>query len=163
MSIDVQEFKNIMSHWATGISIVTAAKDNQLYGLTANSFTSVSIDPPTVSVNVAKRLEACAIIQETRHYAVSILTEKQIEIAKIFAGMIHKEDRFEGLNYLSDQHNCPIIPDSFGWLGCEVIHEIDLGSNILFIGKVLEGNLDIIDSDPLLYHHRKWGTFKSVE
>lgn len=159
MSLDVQTFKNIMSHWATGISIITTVHEEEWQGFTANSFASVSIDPMLISMSMSKTLYAGQLILKSGVFAVNILTRDQENWGKLFAGMYpDRKNRFENIMCTLAQNGSPILPGVLGWLGCRVYQSIDVGASTLILGEITEGYLSE-EGDPLVYYHRQWGQF----
>ncbi len=159
MSLDVQNFKNIMSHWTTGISVITTAHEEEWQGFTANSFASVSIDPMLISMSVSKTLYAGQLILKSGVFAVNILTRDQGNWSKLFAGMYpDRKNRFENIICTPAANGSPILPGVLGWLGCRVYQSIDVGASILILGEITEGDLSE-DGEPLVYYHRQWGYF----
>jgi len=163
MAVDQQIFKNVLSRWATGITVITTAQDENWQGFTANSFATVSIDPPLITMNVAKRLEAATIIQQTGMFAINILRAEQIQWGKIFAGFTETDNRFENIDIKLSDGGCPLLPDTLGWLECDVYHMLDVGENLLFVGQVKDAGWTEDDADPLLYFHRHWGKFQQED
>lgn len=155
---DVQRFKSVMSNWASGIAVVTTQSNQEWQGFTANSFASVSIDPMLISLSVTKTLYAGKLIEDSRIFAVNILTQEQEYFGKLFAGMIpDTPDRFAGLECSTDVNGCPILPGTLAWLSCRVHQIIDLGASKLVLGQALDGATS--DQMPLLYYQRQWGHF----
>lgn len=164
MAVEVQAFKNVLSRWATGITVITTAQEDSWQGFTANSFATVSVDPPLITMNVAKRLDAANIIRQTGKFAVNILRYEQIELGKIFAGFTKTDNRFEGIDVQLSEGGCPLLPDTLGWLDCEVYHMLDVGENLLFVGQVMDaGWAEEDEVNPLLYFHRHWGKFDAED
>lgn len=158
MSIDVAQFKEIMSHWASGISVITTVHEGEHQGFTANSFASVSIDPLLISMSVAKSMYAGELLLKSQVFTVNILTEKQIELGKRFAGFYDMEDRFAGINTTTSVNGCYVFPDVLGYLNCEVYETLDVGASTLVLGKVTDGSLHL-EQKPLVYFNRQWGSF----
>lgn len=161
--MEVQLFKNVMSQWATGISVITTKYDGELTGFTANSFASVSIDPMLISMSVTKQLYAGQLIQKSGAFVVNILKHDQVEWGKIFAGFYKDhQNRFEGIAYIQANNGAPVLPDVLAWFACRVYTTIDVGASTLVLGEVTEGS--VAESGvPLLYHNRHWGTFQAME
>lgn len=156
MPLNVELFKNAMAQWASGVTIVTTQWNGEKFGLTASSFTSISLDPPLVSVALANSLYTLALMQQSGLFAVSLLASDQIDLGMRFAGMIPDiVDRFDGIDYTVAVTGCPIIPGSLGWLDCRVYHSFEAGDHTVFIGQVLEANARE-DGKPLLYYNRDW-------
>jgi 3-hydroxy-9,10-secoandrosta-1,3,5(10)-triene-9,17-dione monooxygenase reductase component len=164
MAADPQMFKDIMSHWASGISIITTAHQGEWFGFTASSFASVSIDPLLISMSMTKTLRSYAMISASRVFTVNILRRDHLEWAKIFAGMIPEKqhDRFEGIDCVTDLNGCPILPDTMGYVSCEVYRELDVGPSILILGEVKDIGIATLGK-PLIYYHRQWGDFTAFE
>lgn len=159
--MDTDTFKNIMSRWASGISVITTAEDDNLYGFTANSLASVSIDPLLISMSVTRNLYTGQVIERTGVFTINILKESQREWGEVFAGMIpeRKENRFDGINIEIAENGCPVLPDVMGWMACHVYQKIDVGASVLFLGEVTAGAWQ--DGSPLLYFNRAWGRFQA--
>jgi flavin reductase (DIM6/NTAB) family NADH-FMN oxidoreductase RutF len=161
MTMNEQIFKGIMSHWATGISIITTKNEGTMKGFTANSFASVSVDPFLVSMSVAKSLSTLNDLLGSERFAINILTAEQQRWAEIFAGFHDVEDRFEGIDVINSALGNPILPDVLAWMDCRVYQTVDVGASILFLGEVRGGAVEKPDAMPLAYYHRQWGVFKS--
>lgn len=162
--IDGQGFKNILACWTAGITVVSVNSHDDWQAITVNSFASVSMVPPLVCLNIANRLETRQYMADEGHFAVSILSDKQLEQGKRFAGYFDDqfENRFDGLDCAVTDLGDPIIPDSMAWLSCTLEHSLDVGENSMFIGRVVQGGWT--DGKlPLLYHNRQWGVFQPTE
>jgi flavin reductase (DIM6/NTAB) family NADH-FMN oxidoreductase RutF len=157
----VDGFKEVMSRWATGISVITTAYEDDWRGITANSFASVSIDPLLISMSVSKTLYTLEMFQKSGIFAVNVLRESQLDLGKRFAGMIPEfnEKRFEGLGASLSKNGSPILPDVLGWMDCRVYKQLDVGASILFLGEVTDAAFS--DGEPLVYFHRQWGGFRA--
>jgi flavin reductase (DIM6/NTAB) family NADH-FMN oxidoreductase RutF len=156
----VDSFKEVMSRWATGISVITTAYEGEWRGITANSFASVSIEPLLISMSVSKSLHTLELFQKSGVFAVNVLKESQLDLGKRFAGMIPEfnEKRFEGLHASLSKNGAPILPDVLGWMDCKVYQQIDVGLSVLFLGEVTDAHFS--DGEPLVYFHRQWGSFR---
>ncbi len=158
--MDAQKFKQVMSHWLTGIVVITTAKDDRMVGFTANSFASMSIDPTLVVITLGKTLSSLAIFQEAEFFAVNMLSKEQADLGKVFAGMIpeRNEDRFAGLDVTRSANGAPLLPNTLAWMECKVYQRIDVGASILYLGEVQDGGWSE-DAEPLAYYQRQWGEF----
>lgn len=148
-------FRNAMSKFATGITVVTTEKDGEAHGMTVNAFMSVSLDPKLIVVSIDKRAGMLKILQETKKYAVSILSEDQKEYSMIFAGQI-KDRREVDFNWVN---GLPVLKDAVATITCEVYSEYEAGDHILFFGKVTGGEVN--DREPLVYFNRMYGKFEN--
>ena len=162
--IDGQSFKNILACWTAGITIVSVSSKDDWQAITVNSFASVSMVPPLVCLNIANRLDTRGYMAREGHFAISIVSDQQLDLGKRFAGYFDQEyeNRFDGLDCATSALGDPIIPDAMAWLSCTVEHLIDFGENSMFVGKVVEGGWTD-DKLPLLYHNRQWGVFQATE
>lgn len=97
MAIDNQEFKNTLKLWASGVSVVTAQSKEGELGMTATSFTSVSMDPPQILVCLNETTETGAAILENKNFAVNILTSAQEQVSNQFAGGTSMDERFKNV------------------------------------------------------------------
>lgn len=154
--IEPQIFKNVLSHWASGVTIVTTLDNQQPVGMTASSFSSVSVTPSLISVCIAKKLHTHQAIVNSGFFAVHILNVTQVEWGMRFAGMIPEiTDRFEGLAVQTATTGAPILPGVLGWLDCRVYGAYEGGDHTIFVGEVVAGESNDRTA-PLLYYHRNW-------
>lgn len=162
--IDGQGFKNILACWTAGITVVSVNSDDDWQAITVNSFASVSMVPPLVCLNIANRLHTRKYMAHEGHFAVSILSDRQLDLGKRFAGYFDDRlpERFDGLDCDLTDLGDPIIPDAMAWLSCTLEHTLDVGENTMFIGRVVQGGWTD-DKLPLLYHNRQWGVFQPTE
>lgn len=162
--VDGQDFKNMLARWAAGITVVSVASSNDWQAITVNSFASVSMTPPLICLNIANRLETCEYMAHEGHFAISILSDQQLDLGKRFAGYFDDryENRFDGMHCETTRFGDPIIPDAMAWLACTVERQIDFGENSMFVGRVVQGGWTE-HLRPLLYHDRRWGVFQATE
>jgi flavin reductase (DIM6/NTAB) family NADH-FMN oxidoreductase RutF len=160
MVFDTQTFKNIMSHWASGIAIITTGSpQGDYHGFTANSLASVSIEPMLVSMSMAKTLSTADAVLRNGVFTVNMLSDQQVYHAKVFAGMVPEvTHRFDGLQYTIGGNGCPLFAGVIGYLECRIFQTIDVGASTLVLGEVTNGAFTD-DAQPLLYFHRQWGVF----
>ena len=162
MGVDAATFRAALGQWPSGVTVVTTAVDGEWHGMTASSFSSVSLDPPLVSICVARTVASHDRIAASRVFAVNILAKDQVDLGKRFAGMVPGvADRFDGLNAVTVKTGAPVLPDVLAWLDCEVRHAYDGGDHTIFVGEVLAAESPRT-APPLLYHSRVWGQFSDV-
>ncbi len=157
--ITTDDFKNVMSRWATGISVITTVYKDEWRGFTANSFASVSIEPFLISMSVSKSIHTLEYLKGSGTFAVNILKQGQSDWGMRFAGMIPEFDvnRFEGIDATLSENGNPLLPDTLGWMDCKVYQTVDVGASLLFLGEVTGAHYT--DAEPLLYFQRQWGAF----
>lgn len=135
--IDAMELRRALGCFVTGVTVVTTiAADGEPRGFTANSFTSVSLDPPLVLVCIAKRAGSYDTFCATRAFAINILQDGQREVSATFASP--SSDKFSDLACTTAQTGSPILQDCAAWLDCEMHEQIDAGDHVILIGRVVD-------------------------
>jgi flavin reductase (DIM6/NTAB) family NADH-FMN oxidoreductase RutF len=129
--IDQREFRNCLGRFATGVTVVTAKHGDHEHGMTANAFTSVSLDPPLVLVSVAHRARIKPLLQASGRFAVSVLAEDQEVLALHFSG---RPQGVEVAIGIKDQ--LPLIAGAVAHLICRIEQSVDAGDHTLFVGLV---------------------------
>lgn len=143
------EFRDALGHFATGITVITAMDDEGPVGLAANSFTSVSLDPPLVLFCPAKTSSSWPRIERANSFAVNILDDAQEEVCRIFA--TPGEDRFSKVGWHLSPSGSPLLDDVHAFLDC-VLHEVhDGGDHWIVVGRVIDLGIEA-DAGPLLYY-----------
>lgn len=164
MATHPQAFKDTLAQWSSGVTVVTTAWHDTWYGITVSSFASVSLEPPLISVCVAKKLFTHGVIAESSIFAVNILNREQVEWAKRFAGFYPEiKDRFADINCLTAVTGCPVFPDAMGWLDCRVYRAYDGGDHTIIVGEVVANGHNERSHPPLVYYNRQWGQFTALD
>src|SRR4051812_13730200 len=157
MSVPSDEFRTVMGHFPTGVTVVTALDGDQPQGITVNALASVSLDPPLLMVALDRTRFIVPTIERTRRYAVNILGEDQHALSDCFAGANVRPDRdaFCGASWRPGELGLPILDGSIASLECAVVELVDVGAPRLFVGRV-EAHVEGAHSPPLLYHRRRY-------
>ena len=150
---DAASFRAVLGHFATGITVITAMDGDEPVGLAANSFTSVSLDPPLVLFCAAKSSSTWPRIQRAGHFTVNVLDEHQEEVSQLFA--TRGVDRFGHIEWRIGSKG-PILDDVHAYLDCTIEAEHDAGDHVVVIGRVHELGLDA-DAGPLLFYQGRYG------
>lgn len=130
-----EEFRRACARYPTGIAIATVeAPDRTPQGLTVNSFTSVSLEPPLVLVCIAKTATAYSAFQVAKGFAVNILREAQIDLSQHFASS--KAERFDGLAWREGLHGAPVLDGVLAVLECAMHGSFEAGDHTVFVGLV---------------------------
>lgn len=159
--IDPDLFRQVLSQFATGITIVTTRAGEEIHGLTANSFCSVSLTPPLVLVCVDKSAQSHDLIAAGRNFAVNILKASQEELARRFAtNNLAADERFVGVQFRTEITGAPILLKSLGWLDCRLFAAYPGGDHTIYVGEVLALGRSQ-DDDPLLYFQSKYHKFEA--
>lgn len=120
----------------TGITVVTMrTNDGTPIGFTANSFSSVSLDPALLLVSIAKSSSSFEAFSETKNFAINVLAESQKDISNTFARP--STDRFAGLDWQLSEHGSPLLGGSSAWFDCCMHQVVDAGDHAILIGRVL--------------------------
>ena len=160
--VDPTTFRDVMAQWPSGVTVVTTLVDGAWHGMTASSFSSVSLDPPLVSVCLDRRLYSHGLISSSGVFGINVLAKDQAEVARVFAGMVPGvEDRFAGESWTTAETGTPLLDSALGWLDCRVVHEYPGGDHTIFVGEVVAGHA-ARRTAPLLFHSRGWGQFADV-
>jgi len=146
--IDIKDYRRALSNFPTVVTIVTAFDgDQKPWGLTANSFTSVSLDPPIISVCVAKTGRVFKTLSESSRFAVNILAADQQDHALHFASNV--ENRFDGTPWNANPEGSPLLPGASAQLDCAVHARIDAEDHEILLGLVEDYTHQ--DIAPLVY------------
>lgn len=170
--VDPTIFRDVLAQWPSGVTVVTtlavpaggalADAPPTWHGMTASSFSSVSLTPPLVSICLDRKLYSHSLILASGLFGISVLAKDQAEVARRFAGMVPDiEDRFAGESWSTAETGVPLLDSALGWLDCRVVHAHEGGDHTIFVGEVLAGHT-ARKSAPLLFHSRGWGQFADV-
>jgi flavin reductase len=135
-----QALREVMSSFATGITVLTAAGDH-CHGMTANAFSSVSLDPPLVLCCIARTAQMHEAILRSRHFGVSVLSAEQEHLARYFASRDRPRGmaQFDDVDWFPGSHSgAPLLTDSLAWLDCELTEVYHGGDHSIFLGTVLD-------------------------
>lgn len=147
---DPREFRQVMGSFATGVTIATTAlPDGTRAGLTVNSFTSVSLDPPLVLFCLDKRALSHPVFKKASGYAISVLTREQEPVARAFAVPGQGPERWTHGSYTTGESGSPLLDGALATIDCSLYAQHDGGDHIILVGRVL--TLSRAEGQPLLY------------
>ena len=133
---DVRDLRRAFGNFATGVTIVTTLDGNgEPCGFTANSFTSVSLEPPLLLVNIARSAYGCDIFTASKNFAVNILAQDQRSLSNRFARA--GTDKFAGQRWHAEKTGSPILDGVVAWFDCMQFDQIEAGDHVILIGRVL--------------------------
>ena len=141
------ELRRTMGMFATGVTVITTQAGEQVHGMTANAFMSVSLRPPLVLISVDKRAKMHALLHEGKRYGISVLAEGQSELSDQFAGRVSEEmleARFDVI------HDTPLVEGALAHLVAHVVRSYWGGDHSLFLGRVEYARYG--EGAPLLFH-----------
>ena len=152
MTVDPSEFRTVIGHFATGVTVITAAADGLLHGMTANAFTSLSLDPVMVLVCVDKTTHAHRIVSAGNAFTVNVLGEHQEEVSRLFARKSEPEPgTLRGVGFRIGRTGAPVLDDCLAYMECEVAETLDGGDHSIFLGKVVDEAV-VNEVKPLLFY-----------
>ena len=158
MQFDKLEYRKTLGQFVTGVTIVTTtSEDGTPRGFTANSFTSVSLDPPLVSICIGDFNEGIDIFKNSKYFAINILNENQMEISNIFA--TPSQNKFDNTKWFKGDSGAPIIENSLAWFECSNFEQIRSGDHIILIGNVKSFKKD--SGYPLGYYNGSYIKFNN--
>lgn len=133
--IDPRALRNAFGSFMTGVTVVTAYDTKGApIGFTANSFTSVSLDPPLVLVCIATSSGNYDAFSAASGFAVNILSEGQKDVSNTFARPV--DDRFAAVDWKAGPHGAPVFQGVSAWFDCSMFKQVDAGDHLIMIGKV---------------------------
>jgi flavin reductase (DIM6/NTAB) family NADH-FMN oxidoreductase RutF len=153
--ISADEFKSLMRQWATGVTVVTTVGPDGPHGMTANSFTGVSLDPPLVLVCVDHRTRTHEHLKQNSVFGIHILHTGQEELSQRCAGLLGENgNRIGALPHHLGDHGAPLLEDCLAAIECRVKAAYDGGDHTIFLGEVL--SVQPKEGEPLLYFNRAY-------
>jgi flavin reductase (DIM6/NTAB) family NADH-FMN oxidoreductase RutF len=150
MAVTSQEYRDALSKFASGVTIVTVNAEGQPHGMTASAFASVSLDPPLVMVCLEKTSRTRELVIDTGSFAVSILSEDQAEIARSFS--LPGRKPFDVLSHHAGRNGVPLLDGAIAYVECSLERVVEGGDHDVVIGEV--NACELQDGSPLLYFNR---------
>lgn len=149
----MNNLRRCLGRFATGVTVVTCADaEGHPYGITANSFSSVSLEPPLVLWNIAKISNSLQAYLDAERFAFHVLTDKQQHLAEHFAQTDHS--RYEGIDYAMSDDGVPILPDVLARFDCRTDRIVDGGDHHIIIGEILD--FVFSEDDPLVFYRGEY-------
>jgi flavin reductase (DIM6/NTAB) family NADH-FMN oxidoreductase RutF len=154
MTLDPEQLRRAMRAWTTGVAVITAVHEGQRYGMTINSFTSISLEPPLISVTLKQLTHTHELVEKSGEFSMTVLSANQSDLSDRFAGKIPDiKDRFEGVETETLLINAPLLRGGMAYLNCRVVNSIPAGENTLFLAEVIAARGEG-EGNPLVYHNR---------
>ena len=151
--MDPREIRNVMGHFATGVTVITTKdKSGTPQGITANAFTSLSMDPPMVLICIDKKANCYDCFEESNVFAVNFLGEHQEHLSTRFA--TKGIEKFEGIEWRRGEHDEPLLEDAIGYVTCTIKHSYEGGDHTIYLGQILTAEAS--GDRPLLFFKGKY-------
>ncbi len=152
--VDPEDFKKALASWATGVTVLTSAHEGLTYGITATSFSTLSMDPLLVLVCIQKGNHLEQMVPASGKFAVSILASDQEAISNYFAiSGRDPEPELADFETFVEHTGCPIVKGAMGHLDCELESILPGGDHVIALGRVVGAGNDP-EKEPLLYFRR---------
>ena len=153
--LDSWDFRQAVGAFTTGVTVVTTSDEAGVrYGLTANSFTSVSLEPPLVLFCVGERAPSLDGFASSQHFAINVLASDQEDIARRFARPA--PDKFAGLAWRTGIFGAPLLDRCIAHIECKLEHVVPGGDHVIVIGRV--HRVRVYAGEPLIFHRSRFGT-----
>jgi len=164
LSPNTEQFRKVMSRFATGVAIVTTRAGKNIHGMTCNAFCSISISPISILVSLTKETRTEKMIKVGRIFAVNVLSETQTWLSDRFAGRHPKfeTNRFKGVEWSIAATGAPILHKSQAFLDCSLIKEVDCDTHTLFLGSVVAIHADE-SQRPLIFFQSHYMSLDSLK
>ena len=153
--IDRGRFREVLGHFASGVTIITAMEPAGPVGFTCQSFASLSLDPPMIAFAAAKSSTSWPRISAAGSFCVNILEESQEPLCRVFAES--GADKFAGVGWTTAASGAPVLDGALAWVDCELGAIVDAGDHELVTGRVLD--LGSSSGGPLLFYRGGFGRF----
>ena len=156
-SLSSSEFRKALGHFTTGVTVVTVEREpGKIHGMTANSFTSVSLDPPLISVCVDQRAHLLPLLQEKRVFGINVLKEEQQKLSEFFSCTEQPESEEASLNvhFRWTPENIPLMENVLCQVACRLHATHVAGDHTIVVGEVLYAQLH--SGHPLLFFRGRY-------
>lgn len=163
-AITAERFKELLAHLAGAVVVITTRDaDGHVWGFTASSFCSLSLDPPLVLFCLEQSADCHAAFMAADSFAVSMLAAHQVELSQRFA--MKGSIKYEGVRLVEGALGMPLISGALVWLECVVYARYPGGDHTIVVGRVESGDVNALDAGarPLLYYNRAYGGFAPRE
>jgi flavin reductase (DIM6/NTAB) family NADH-FMN oxidoreductase RutF len=152
-SLTSDEFRDVISHFASGVTVITALHDGREYGTTASAVTSLSLEPPMLLVCMNKQSETGRAVAQSKRFGVNILGVSQVDLAERFARK--GGDKFDGVPVTPGKWGEPLFDEALATLECRVAEETTGGTHYVFLAEVENGSAR--GGTPLAYFKGEFG------
>ncbi|MEW2438845.1 flavin reductase family protein [Streptomyces caniferus] len=149
VSVDQTNLRSVCGLFCSGVTVVTARHRGRPVGLTCQSFSSLSLDPPYIALCIGRDSLTWPLIRQESRFCVNILADHQEGVCQQFARS--GGDKFSGVNWTESPNGSPLLDGVLGWIDCSLVREFDGGDHVIAIGQVTHLGQAEADS-PLLYY-----------
>lgn len=157
--IDAREFRMVLSQFCTGVVIATGCVDGEPAGFAAQSFTSLSLDPPLIALCPAKTSTSWPRLRASGSFCINVLGADQQSVCDLFArsGI----DKFDGLDWRPGVTGSPVLAGVVAYVDCDLEAEHEAGDHTIAVGRVRDIQILDAESKPLLFFRGRYGSFSA--
>ncbi|HYO36405.1 MAG TPA: flavin reductase family protein [Geodermatophilus sp.] len=152
--VDPRLMRDVLGHFASGVTVVTADGGPGPLGFTCQSFSSLSLDPPLVAIAPARTSATWPRLRDLGRFCVNVLAEDQSDLSAAFARS--GVDKFAGVPWRSSPYGSPVLEGVVAWIDCTLWAEYDGGDHTIVAARVLDLGADPARR-PLLFHRGTYG------
>jgi flavin reductase (DIM6/NTAB) family NADH-FMN oxidoreductase RutF/DNA-binding GntR family transcriptional regulator len=156
-----EEFRDVIGHFASGVTVITATHDGQHRGTTASAVSSLSLEPPMVLICLNKSSSSAQAVAAARRFAVNILGEDQADEAMRFAKRADAGDKFAGIAVNEGEWGEPLLADALATLECRVVEQVTGGTHLVFLAEVERASARA--GAPLAYFRGQFGRLELAQ
>ncbi len=158
-TIDSGEYRRVLGHLPTGVTVVTCATDDGPVGVAIGSFVSISLDPPLVGFFLGSHSSSGEAIEAAGHYCVNVLTNDQVELCGTMASK--NPDKFDGVDWKpAAGTGAPMLPGSLAVINCTLESTVEAGDHNLLVGRVVDlSTPEDGGGEPMVFFTGQYGTF----
>ncbi len=153
VAVDPVAFRNVLGHFCTGLTIVTARGPHGPVGFTCQSFMSLSLKPPLITISAAKSSTTWPQIREAGRFCVNVLSHEHQGISDAFARS--GADKFAGVEWKPSPNDSPMLSGVIAWIDCEIVAEYDGGDHSIVVGSVQDLAVRA-SATPLLFYRGEY-------
>ena len=153
-AVEPARFREVMGHFATGVTVVTASGPEGPVGMTANAVASLSLDPLLALVCFANGARTLKVVRQTRRFGVNVLASGQEDLARLFASKAPEAEKFAGVQH-AVHDGIPVIEGTLAWVGCTLERLIPGGDHTIGIGAVTAAER-ATEAPPLIWYRGEY-------
>jgi flavin reductase (DIM6/NTAB) family NADH-FMN oxidoreductase RutF len=155
-TFDAAKFRQVLGHFPTGVTVITAIADGEPVGLAVGSFASLSLDPPQVLFCAGKQSSSWPRIHAAGKFCVNVLADDQEDVCRVFASKA--TDKFAEIGWRRTANGSPLLDGVLAYVDCSIANVVESGDHFIVIGSVVD--LDVLhEGGPLIFYRGGYGRF----
>jgi len=155
LAILPDDFKQALSRWASGVTIITTRAGDRIHGMTVSDFSGASLSPPLATVCAAKDSITTKLIAEGQCFGVNVLKADQQDLSNRFASKKLEMERFKGIETIELETGAPLLPDVLMSLDCRLVATHEAGDHLIYVGEIVASVVG--EGQPLLFYRGAYG------